>query len=216
MMKPFGCWMSEPRTSRKRRRDRCTTVLIVGESGVGKEQVARVIHMLSPRRDGPFLKVNCAALPEPLLESEMFGYEQGAFTDASTRKLGKFELADGGTIVLDEISAMTPSLQAKLLQVLQDNQFSRLGGREDIRVDVRVLVTTNQQISKAVTEGRFREDLYCRLNVINISSRLSGTARKTFRRWSSTSSTSTAARTRSSWIRTGDLSCDSSPTQCRS
>ncbi len=144
------------------------TLLIQGESGTGKELVARAIYTLSARRDRPFLKVNCAALPEPLLESEMFGYEKGAFTDASNRKPGKFELADGGTIFLDEISEMMPSLQAKLLQVLQDKQFTHLGGKQDIRVDVRIIAATNQNLSESVAQGRFREDLYYRLNVVNI------------------------------------------------
>jgi len=144
------------------------TVLIQGESGTGKELVARALYMMSSRNEKPFLKVNCAALPEPLLESEMFGYEKGAFTDASSRKPGKFELADGGTIFLDEISEMMPSLQAKLLQVLQDKQFAHLGGKEDIHVDVRIIAATNQDLTKTVTEGQFREDLYYRLNVVNI------------------------------------------------
>ncbi len=145
------------------------TVLICGESGTGKELVARAIYMMSTRKDKPFLKVNCAALPEPLLESELFGYEKGAFTGAVSRKPGKFELAHGGTILLDEIAEMAPSLQAKLLQVLQDNQFSRLGGGHDIHVDVRVLATTNRNISRSVADGTFREDLYYRLNVVNIT-----------------------------------------------
>jgi two-component system response regulator AtoC len=144
------------------------TVLIQGESGTGKELVARAIYALSARRDRPFLKVNCAALPEPLLESEMFGYEKGAFTDASNQKPGKFELAEGGTIFLDEISEMMPPLQAKLLQVLQDKQFTHLGGKQDIRVDVRIISATNQNLSEGVAQGRFREDLYYRLNVVNI------------------------------------------------
>ncbi len=144
------------------------TVLIQGESGTGKELVAKALYMLSSRRDKPFLKVNCAALPEPLLESEMFGYEKGAFTDASSRKPGKFELADGGTIFLDEISEMMPPLQAKLLQVLQDKSFSNLGGKEDIQVDVRVIAATNMDLIKGVSEKKFREDLYYRLNVVNI------------------------------------------------
>ncbi len=144
------------------------TVLIQGESGTGKELVAKAICTLSVRRDQPFLKVNCAALPEPLLESEMFGYEKGAFTGADSRKPGKFELADGGTIFLDEISEMAPPLQAKLLQVLQDKQFCHLGGKEDIQVDVRVIAATNQDLAKSVAEGRFREDLFYRLNVVNI------------------------------------------------
>ena len=145
------------------------TVLIQGESGVGKEVVARSIHLNSFRREKPFVKVNCAALPQELLESELFGYEKGAFTGAYRQKPGKFELANGGTIFLDEISEMSLSLQGKLLQVLQDREFSRLGGKKDIRVDVRVLVATNKNIEEGVKNGRFREDLYYRLNVVNIT-----------------------------------------------
>jgi transcriptional regulator with GAF, ATPase, and Fis domain len=145
------------------------TVLIQGESGVGKEVVARSIHLNSLRRDKPFVKVNCAALPSELLESELFGYEKGAFTGAYRQKPGKFELANGGTIFLDEIVEISTSLQAKLLQVLQDREFSRLGGKKDIRVDVRVLVATNKNIEEAVKNGLFREDLYYRLNVVNIT-----------------------------------------------
>jgi transcriptional regulator with GAF, ATPase, and Fis domain len=145
------------------------TIFIQGESGVGKEVVARSIHMNSVRKDKPFVKVNCAALPQELLESELFGYERGAFTGAYRQKPGKFELADGGTIFLDEIGDINPSLQAKLLQVLQDREFSRLGGKKDIKVDVRVLVATNRNIEEAVMEGKFREDLYYRLNVVNIT-----------------------------------------------
>jgi two-component system response regulator AtoC len=145
------------------------TVLIQGESGVGKEVVARSIHLNSLRRDKPFVKVNCAALPSELLESELFGYEKGAFTGAYRQKPGKFELANGGTIFLDEIVEISMSLQAKLLQVLQDREFSRLGGKKDIRVDVRVLVATNKNVEEAVKDGRFREDLYYRLNVVNIT-----------------------------------------------
>jgi two-component system response regulator AtoC len=145
------------------------TVLIQGESGVGKEVVARSIHMNSFRRDKPLVKVNCAALPSELLESELFGYEKGAFTGAYRQKLGKFELANGGTIFLDEISEMSLSLQGKLLQVLQDREFSRLGGKKDVRVDVRVLVATNKNIEESVKQGRFREDLFYRLNVVNIT-----------------------------------------------
>jgi two-component system response regulator AtoC len=144
------------------------TVLIGGESGVGKEIVARAVHLHSPRTDKPFIKVNCAALPEELLESELFGYEKGAFTGAYRQKPGKFELAHDGTIFLDEIGDISPSLQAKLLQVLQDGEFSRLGGKTDIQVDVRVLVATNKNLEEAVRDDRFREDLYYRLNVVNI------------------------------------------------
>lgn len=144
------------------------TILVQGESGVGKEVVARSVHLNSNRKDKPFVKVNCAALPGELLESELFGYEKGAFTGAYRQKPGKFEIANGGIIFLDEIGEISPSLQAKLLQVLQDHEFSRLGGRKDVRVDVRVLAATNRNLEKAVEEGCFREDLYYRLNVVNI------------------------------------------------
>src|SRR6202451_2859585 len=144
-------------------------VFICGESGVGKEVVARMIHLRSKRRTQPFIKVNCAALPGELLESELFGFEQGAFTGAVRSKPGKFELASKGTIFLDEIAEMSPHLQAKLLHVLQDHQFSRLGGRQLIDVDVRVLAATNVEIQKAMKSGRLREDLYYRLNVLSIN-----------------------------------------------
>ncbi|MCH7979285.1 MAG: sigma-54-dependent Fis family transcriptional regulator [Acidobacteria bacterium] len=143
-------------------------VLIHGESGVGKEVVARSIHESSDRRDKPFVKINCAALPSDLLESEMFGYERGAFTGAFTSKPGKFEMADTGTIFLDEISEMAPALQAKLLQVLQDSQYSRLGGKSTVSVNVRVLAATNANLGEVLASGSFREDLYYRLNVVNI------------------------------------------------
>ena len=148
--------------------DTNVTVLIRGESGTGKEVVARMIFSRSLRRDKPFVKVNCAAIPHELLESELFGYEPGAFTGANRQKLGKFDLAHGGTIFLDEISEMHPALQAKLLHVLQDGEFSRLGGKRDIAVDVRVLAATNKQLERAVEEGSFREDLFYRLNVVTI------------------------------------------------
>src|SRR5215469_14994923 len=144
-------------------------VFIYGESGVGKEVVARMIHMRSTRRNQPFVKVNCAALPGELLESELFGFEQGAFTGAVRSKPGKFEQATKGTIFLDEIAEMSPHLQAKLLHVLQDHQFSRLGGRQLIEVDVRVLAATNVDIQEAMKSGRLREDLYYRLNVLSIN-----------------------------------------------
>ncbi len=148
--------------------DADVTVLISGESGVGKEVIARTTHELSNRASQRFVKVNCAALPEALLESELFGYERGAFTGASTRKAGKFELANHGTMFLDEIAEMSPPLQAKLLQVLQDGQFSRLGGQTDVQVDARVVVATNRDLEEMVQSGTFREDLYYRLNVVNI------------------------------------------------
>jgi two-component system response regulator AtoC len=144
------------------------TVLIRGESGTGKELVARTLHRLSSRRDKPFVKVNCAALPSELLESELFGFEKGAFTGAQRRKLGKFEFADRGTIFLDEIGEMSPALQAKLLQVLQDGEFSRLGGESDVQVDTRVIAATNRNLEEAVEQGGFREDLYYRLNVVTV------------------------------------------------
>jgi DNA-binding NtrC family response regulator len=144
------------------------TVLIQGESGAGKEVVAREVHAVSNRVRGPFVKVNCAALPTELLESELFGYEKGAFTGAHGRKQGKFELADGGTIFLDEIGEMGPPLQAKLLQVLQDSEFTRLGGNREVHVDVRVVCATNRSLVDMVAAKDFREDLFFRLNVVAI------------------------------------------------
>jgi DNA-binding NtrC family response regulator len=144
-------------------------VLILGESGTGKELVARTIHQLSSRRPGPFVAVNCAAIPETLLESELFGYEKGAFTGALGRRAGYFELADKGTIFLDEISEMSPSLQAKYLRTLQDGTVRRLGGQTQIQVDVRVIAATNKDPIRGIKEGKFREDLYYRLNVFSIS-----------------------------------------------
>ena len=148
--------------------DTNTTVLIRGESGVGKDLVARAIHAASPRRHHPFVKVNCAALPAELLESELFGHEKGAFTGAYRRKLGKFEFAKKGTLFLDEIGELPPGLQAKLLHVLQDAEFSRVGGREIIRTDTRVIASTNRDLEVALRDGQFREDLYYRLNVVEI------------------------------------------------
>jgi transcriptional regulator with GAF, ATPase, and Fis domain len=144
------------------------TVLILGETGVGKEMVAQSLHQLSPRRGGPFVKINCAAMPHDLLESELFGYERGAFTGADRRKLGRFELADGGTIFLDEIGEMAPALQAKLLHVLQDGTFSRLGGHEEVHADVRIAAATNRDLHALVERREFREDLFYRLCVVNV------------------------------------------------
>lgn len=148
--------------------DTKTTVLITGESGTGKSLTARAIHRLSQRRDGPFVEVCCGALPESLLESELFGHKAGAFTGAVADRKGKFELAHGGTIFLDEIATATPALQVKLLRVLQDMEFEPVGGHETIRVDARVILATNQDLEELVREGKFREDLYYRVNVINI------------------------------------------------
>ena len=144
------------------------TVLLLGESGVGKDVAARAIHAASPRARRPFLKVNCAALPAELLEAELFGYERGAFTGAYRRKLGKFEQADRGTIFLDEIGEVPLALQAKLLHVLEDLQFSRVGGREVITADTRIVASTNRDLELAIGKGEFREDLYYRLNVVEI------------------------------------------------
>ncbi len=148
--------------------DTSATVLIRGESGVGKDVVARAIHAASSRSAQPFVKVNCAALPMELLESELFGHEKGAFTGAYRRKPGKFEFAHTGTLFLDEIGELPLALQAKLLHVLQDHEFSRLGGREPIRVDTRVIASTNRNLEAALANGQFREDLYYRLNVVEI------------------------------------------------
>lgn len=145
------------------------TVLIQGESGTGKELVALAIHTLSPRVNEPFIRVNCAALTETLLESELFGHEKGAFTGAHARKKGRFELADGGTLFLDEIGELSFSVQAKLLRVLQERTFERVGGEKTIKVDVRIITATNRDLLKEAKEGRFREDLYYRLNVFPIS-----------------------------------------------
>ncbi len=148
--------------------DSSATVLIQGESGTGKELVARAIHDRSSRRNGPFVAVNCAALPETLLESELFGYEKGAFTGAAARKEGRFELADTGTLFLDEVADLSPVTQPKILRVLQEGEFERVGGTKTIRVDVRIVTATNQDLAALVRERRFREDLFYRLNVITI------------------------------------------------
>jgi two-component system response regulator PilR (NtrC family) len=145
-----------------------TNILIAGESGTGKELVAKAIHYNSPRKDKPFVTLNCGAIPELLIESELFGHMRGAFTDAIATKKGLFEMADEGTIFLDEISELPLLMQVKLLRVLQDKEFKRVGGTEDIRVDVRIMSATNKDLEEAVTEKRFREDLFYRLNVIQI------------------------------------------------
>ena len=144
------------------------SILITGESGVGKEVMARYLHQKSRRSERPFISVNCAAIPENLLESELFGHEKGAFTGAIGRRIGKFEEADGGTLLLDEISEMDTRLQAKLLRVLQEREVDRVGGTKPVKVDIRVLATSNRDLAQAVREGRFREDLLYRLNVVNL------------------------------------------------
>ena len=161
--------MREVRELISRVADTDVTVLVRGESGTGKELVARAIHAASPRHERTFVKVNCAALPAELLESELFGFERGAFTGAIQHKPGKFEFANHGTMFLDEISEMSAALQAKLLQVLQDGEFARLGGRQDVRVDVRVVAASNRDLEAAVGDGQFREDLFFRLNVVCIT-----------------------------------------------
>ena len=144
------------------------SVLITGESGVGKEVVARAIHALSPNAARPFIPIHCAAIPETLLESELFGYERGAFTGADRQLKGRLEAAEGGTVLLDEIGEITPAVQVKLLRFLQDRQVERLGGREQIKVDLRILATTNSDLQASIAKGRFREDLFYRLSVIEI------------------------------------------------
>ncbi len=144
------------------------TVLVQGESGTGKELAARAIHYNSSRKNGPFVKINCAAIPEGVLESELFGHEKGAFTDAAAKKIGKFEAADSGTIFLDEIGDMSLATQAKVLRVLQEKEFERVGGTAPVKVDVRIIAATNKDLFRAVREGQFREDLYYRINVVSL------------------------------------------------
>ncbi len=148
--------------------DTNATVLITGESGTGKEVLARAIHRASPRVEKPFIACAIAALPETLIESELFGHEKGAFTGAATRRQGRFELADGGTLFLDEIGELTPAMQVKLLRVLQERQFERIGGREQLSVDIRIIAATNRNLEKMVEEGTFRADLFYRLNIVNL------------------------------------------------
>jgi two-component system, NtrC family, response regulator AtoC len=146
-----------------------TTLLITGESGTGKDHLARLVHELGPRRDAPYLKIDCASLPPQLVESELFGHERGAFTGAVERKLGRFELGGNGTIVLDEIAALSPGAQGKLLRILQERTFERLGGTETLRIEARLIALTNVDLPAAVKAGSFREDLFFRLNVLTIT-----------------------------------------------
>src|SRR5271168_4552779 len=174
MTAPNIAWVAEDPASRhvlevaEKLADTSTTVLITGESGTGKDQLARWIHERGPRRDAPLLKIDCASLPAELVESELFGHERGAFTGAVARKPGRLELAQEGTIVLDEIAALTPGMQAKLLRVLEERTFERLGGTETLHMEARLMALTNTDLTKAVAAGRFREDLFFRLNVLSI------------------------------------------------
>lgn len=167
-------WVAEDPASRQvlevasKVADTSTTVLITGESGTGKDQLARWIHEAGPRRDSPFLKIDCASLPPDLVESELFGHERGAFTGAVARKPGRIELAEGGTIVLDEVVALAPAVQSKLLRVLEERKFERLGGTGTLEMDARLIALTNADLERAVSNGYFREDLYFRLNVLVI------------------------------------------------
>jgi DNA-binding NtrC family response regulator len=145
-----------------------TTVLITGESGTGKELIAKAVHYQSPRAERPLITINCAAIPENLIESELFGHERGSFTDAHARKLGQFELADQGSIFLDEIGELAPSLQAKLLRVIEQGEFMRVGGKQSIHVDVRIIAATNRDLERAMRDGGFRPDLFYRLNVVSL------------------------------------------------
>ena len=144
------------------------TVLVLGETGTGKELIAEAVHQRSPRRDGPFIKLNCTTLSENLLESELFGHEKGAFTGAYSQRLGKFEVAEGGTLLLDEIGEISPATQVKLLRFLQEQRFERVGGNEVIEVDVRLVAATNRDLETLIEEGRFRQDLFYRLNIISV------------------------------------------------
>ena len=174
MTAPNITWVAEDPVSRhvlevaEKLADTSTTVLITGESGTGKDQLARWIHERGPRRDAPLLKIDCASLPAELVESELFGHERGAFTGAVARKPGRLELAQEGTIVLDEVAALAPGMQAKLLRVLEERTFERLGGTETLRMEARLMALTNTDMAKAVETGRFRNDLFFRLNVLAI------------------------------------------------
>jgi len=175
MSEPRMAWIAEDPASKAvvdlahKVAETSTTLLITGESGTGKDHLARLIHELGPRRDAPYLKIDCASLPQELVESELFGHERGAFTGAVERKLGRLEMAQGGTIVLDEIAALSPATQSKLLRVLEERQFERLGGTETITIEARVIALTNSDLARLVSDGQFREDLFFRLSVLTIS-----------------------------------------------
>jgi two-component system response regulator FlrC len=187
--------------------DSDATILIAGESGSGKEVLARYLHTRSGRADAPFLAINCAAIPENMLESMLFGYEKGAYTGAYQSRAGKFEQANGGTLLLDEISEMELGLQAKLLRVLQEREVERLGGQRVIPLDVRVLATTNRRLDEAVRDGRFREDLYYRLNVLPLVCRRCANAPLTYCPWRGVSSPSTPGIGSCGWATTRSRRC---------
>jgi DNA-binding NtrC family response regulator len=175
MSEPRMPWIEEDPASKavvelaRKVADTSTTLLITGESGTGKDHLARLIHELGPRRDAPFLKIDCASLPQELVESELFGHERGAFTGAVERKLGRLEMAQGGTIVLDEVAALSPATQSKLLRVLEERQFERIGGTETITIQARLIALTNSDLRRLVADGLFREDLFFRLSVLTIA-----------------------------------------------
>src|SRR6266851_3012485 len=175
MSEPRMPWIAEDPASKavvelaRKVAETSTTLLITGESGTGKDHLARLIHELGPRRDAPFLKIDCASLPQELVESELFGHERGAFTGAVERKLGRLEMAGAGTIALDEVAALSPATQSKLLRVLEERQFERLGGTETITITARLIALTNSDLARLVSDGRFREDLFFRLSVLTIT-----------------------------------------------
>src|SRR6202521_818281 len=175
MSEPRMAWIAEDPASKaivelaRKVAETSTTLLITGESGPGKDHLARLIHELGPRRDSPFLKIDCASLPQELVESELFGHERGAFTGAEQRKLGRLEMAGDGTIVLDEVAALSAAAQGKLLRVLQERSFERLGGTETLYIEARLVALTNVDLPAAVSAGHFREDLFFRMNVLMIA-----------------------------------------------
>src|ERR1700683_14235 len=174
MSEPRMAWIAEDPASKavldlaRKVAETGTTLLITGESGTGKDHLARLVHELGPRRDAPFLKIDCASLPQELVESELFGHERGAFTGAAERKLGRLEMAGAGTIVLDEVAALSQATQSKLLRVLEERTFERLGGTETLSIDARLIALTNADLARLVSDGRFREDLFFRLSVLTI------------------------------------------------
>src|SRR5271168_2768143 len=174
MSEPRVVWIAEDPASKavvelaRKVAETATTLLITGESGTGKDHLARLIHELGPRRDAPFLKIDCASLPQELVESELFGHERGAFTGASERKFGRLEMAGNGTIVLDEVAALSPATQSKLLRVLEERCFERLGGTETLTIEARLVALTNADLARAVAAKHFREDLYFRLSGLTL------------------------------------------------